>query len=287
MLFRLANFIQVLAFLFALAATAAVAEPTPASATGTPAPSPSPSGKPGATATIAPINTNRPTQGTNTGVVGPGVYQIENGFNATLFKGKGTPALYQMNTQFRAGLGNTTEISVQNPWYNWQGASHGAGDTMVELKWQFSSIKLGNGNDAVLAVIPNIIIPTGATAFRNPGPVGQIIMSADLPVGKNGQDWTINLAPSTVADPITGRRFVQVFAAAYYTYNITPTIQHFVEVSGYGPDRASGGAFLPSIDTGLEFLAGVDNQFDITVLKGLGTRGTDYLFTIGYSHRFR
>jgi hypothetical protein len=237
---------------------------------------------------VGPIGTNRPTQGTNTGVVGPGIVQLETGANLTVYKGGG-PILQQFQAQLRIGLGQNTEIDFTNPLYNGMSGQTGLGDTNVAFKWQVADWKTSDGT-AVFALVPNVTLRTGADAFRNPGTIGQLIFSADVPVGKSGQTLTLNLAPTSLVDGAQGRRFFQVFSAAYYTFPVNATTSSWVEVSAIGPDRSAGGVFLPSVDAGMAFLVGKapqDWQIDFDVLKGLGSRGTDWFLTIGLSHRFR
>lgn len=238
-------------------------------------------------AEVGAINTNRPTQGTNTGVVGPGTFQIETGCNLTTFKG-GAPSLSQFVAQFRIGLGSSTEVNISTPLHNrLHGAGvRGLGDTNVGFKWQMASWKTDDGT-ATFAIIPNATFRTGDPAFRNPGTVGQLILSADIPVGKPGQNLTLNLAGTSLVDGASQQRFGQVFGAAYYTFPVSPTTSAWVELSGFGPDASSGGAFIASVDTGMSFALGKDDAFDFDVLKGLGPRGADWFFTVGYSHRFR
>ncbi|HEY4002382.1 MAG TPA: hypothetical protein VGO93_26155, partial [Candidatus Xenobia bacterium] len=200
------------------------------------APAASASPTPTPTPTVSPISTNRPTFGTYTGVVGPRMFQVESGVSEETFKGGGT-SLFQVVTQFRYGTGNNTEIAFTNPLVNVQGGNAGIGDSSVYLKWDVGHYRMPAGT-SVIAVIPTLTIPTGAAAFRNAGDIGEVIISNDIPTGKNGQILGLNVAPASAVDPANGRRFGQFFYSAGEVIPVGGATYTWLEIAGFGPDAS-------------------------------------------------
>lgn len=231
------------------------------------------------------INPDRPSQSTGTAVVGPGVVQVETGVQVETFKGGAGPTLLQVPVELRFGTGANTEVSLTVPAFNAQGGFQGIGDDTLEMKWQVWHRSGPNGN-TVLALIPNVTFPAGASLFRNAGAVEQVIVSLDVPCGRAGQLLTLNVTPTSLVDPGTGQRFTQWFSVATYGFNVTSTVGMFTEVAALGPDQPVDGITETSADVGITWLASKDTQWDGMVVKGLSLRGPDVLWTVGYSHRF-
>jgi hypothetical protein len=236
--------------------------------------------QPAASATLAPIATDRPAFTNSSVVVPAGSSQAENGFEET--SGQGLNTVDAPETLIAFGLTAKTELRFDVPdyYYNLDGSGRnsGFGDLAFGVKQQLGPVR---GFDVSATVF--LSCPTGANAVSSGGydPGLQVAWSRAL-----NPKWTA-AGMFALYDPTQGntRNLTGQFTILI-DRQLTPLWDAFVE---YGGSYAEYGGTQQYIHFGTALKLGKrqQQQLDFHFGVGLTPAASDHFVGIGYSFRFQ
>lgn len=219
------------------------------------------------------INADRPGIADSSGVVGPGVFQLEFGLerdHGSDGRSIGTPLL------LRYGVSKALELRVEGDGYIHAPGASGFAPVSIGAKYHFADAPS-------LGVIAGISLPSGTGAQRSHTTNGDVVLTADINIGEK---WSLNPNIGGVSQDDGEGRFTAGIAALTVQYNVSDRTNVFVDGAAQTPERRRGGSSLIG-DAGAAWIVGRDTQFDVSI--GWGAHGTtppSVFIGAGVSRRF-
>ena len=236
------------------------------------------------------ISTDRPGLLFSSDTVDPGSLVTEWGIPAvTVDNAGGVDArLTSLVGLVRYGVVKGFELRLGAPLYNEIRVSAGGrtatergfGDLEIGAKWRVLD---KDGAQPSLALIPSVIVPTGAKSFTADHPVYQLNVMAEWNLA-NG--WGAGVLAGYLNGPSGGDRYSQETFGVSLGHSLPSP-----KWSAYGEavyvttnlDGASHSAFLGG---GIKYLVTHSLQLDLSFDRGLTSDSPDWLYGLGLSARF-
>ena len=250
------------------------------------APSPAPS-------PIPAIVTDRPGFLFSSLTVGRGTLQTEWGIPAvTVNDEAGVDArLTSLFGLVRYGVTDDFELRLDSPVYNESRVSvggrattdRGVGDLEIGAKWHLLD---NHGAQPSFALIPSVIVPTGATGFTADHPIYQLNAMAEWNLASG---WGIGALAGYLRGlngPSGGDRYGQgTFGLSLGRSLPSPKWSAYGEAV-YVATNLSGAGDSSFLGGGVKYLATNDVQLDLSFDRGLTSDSPDWLFGLGIAVRF-
>jgi hypothetical protein len=186
---------------------------------------------------------------------------------------------YSAGILLKADVGPGWEVSMGNDFLSYQNPDFGVSDLYLGAKWKFYE-----KSNLAIALSGYVDLPTGDTAFREPG----IEPTLSLLVSKKAGDFDIGFSiGSTYASDSTGEPCyfdLEMILDASYALDLKNTVGAFV--SGYDPDRKEGGKTRLMAGGSYTRTVTENHAVSLMVMKGLSDRGMDWACTVSYSFTF-
>lgn len=239
-----------------------------------------------------PLVTDRPDFTEASSTVGRGVAQLEFGYTfvydstggvSTRTQSWGEPLLrYGFLAdwlEFRIALFPVLQRTVQNG-----RRSHTSGTEDLYL-----GLKLGltpqAGIAPEMALIPQMFVPTGSTAFTN----DEVLPGVNWIYGWEINDWLSTAGSSQInrrIDDGTGRAYLEYAQSWTVAYTITEQLGAYTEWFALIPHSADTAQPQHYFNFGFTYLLSNDVQWDIRYGTGLNRAAEDYFIGTGFSIRF-
>ena len=250
-------------------------------------------GQPAAPPAPSPLVTDRPGLLFSSTTVGRGVVLTEWGIPAvTVDNAGGVDArLTSLVGLVRYGVTDAFELRLGGPVYNESRVrvggrtftDRGFGDLEIGAKWHLLE---NHGAQPSLALIPSVIVPTGAKDFTADHPVYQLNVMAEWNLAN---DWGAGALVGYLNGPSGGDR-----GSRYGQETLGVTLGRSLpspKWSAYGEAvyvvtnlaGASDSAFLGG---GIKYLVSNDAQLDLSFDRGLTSDSPDWLLGLGLAARF-
>lgn len=228
--------------------------------------------------------------------VGRGTLQTEWGIPAVTVNDAGgvDARLASLFGLVRYGVTDNFELRLDSPVYNESrvtiggrtATDHGVGDLEIGAKWHLLD---NHGAQPSFALIPSVIVPTGATGFTADHPVYQLNAMAEWNLASG---WGIGALAgylSGLNGPSGGDRYGQgTFGVSLGRSLPAPLAQTW---SAYGEavyvaTNLSGASDSSFLGGGVKYLVSNGVQLDLSFDRGLTADSPDWLFGFGISARF-
>jgi len=240
--------------------------------------------------TSSAIVTDRPGFLFSSVTVGRGVVQTEWGIPAvTVNDAAGVDArLASLFGLVRYGVTDNFELRLDSPVYNQSRISvggrsttdRGVGDLEIGAKWHLLD---NHGAQPSFALIPSVIVPTGATGFTADHPVYQLNAMAEWNLASG---WGIGALAGYLNGPSGGDRYGQeTFGVSLGRSLPSPKWSAYGEAV-YVTTNLSSASDSSFLGGGVKYLVSNDWQLDLSFDRGLTADSPDWLFGFGIAVRF-
>lgn len=219
------------------------------------------------------INADRPGIADSSGVVGPGIFQLEFGLerdHGSDGRSISTPLL------LRYGVSKALELRVEGDGYIHAPGASGFAPVSIGAKYHFADAPS-------MGVIASLSVPSGTGAQRSHTTNGDVLLTADINLGEK---WSLNPNIGGVTEDDGEGRFTAGIAALTVQYNLSDRANVFIDGAAQTPERRRGGSSL-IVDAGAAWIVGRNTQFDVSA--GWGAHGTtppNVFVGAGISRRF-
>ncbi len=238
----------------------------------------------------SPLVTDRPGFLFSSLTVGRGTLQTEWGIPAvTVNDAAGVDArLTSLFGLVRYGVTDSFELRLDSPVYNESrvtvggrtATDHGVGDLEIGAKWHLLD---NDGAQPSFALIPSVIVPTGATGFTADHPIYQLDAMAEWNLASG---WGIGALAGYLNGPSGGDRYGQgTFAVSLGRSLPSPKWSAYGEAV-YVTTNLSGASDSSFLGGGIKYLVSNDVQLDLSFDRGLTSDSPDRLFGLGIAVRF-
>ena len=237
------------------------------------------------------INADRPGIADGSGVLAPGIFQLEIGFQREFSKEDQVRTRVSfLPTLVRVGLGAGFEARVETNAYDWEkandagGTTHDSGWSPISVGAKYRIYDPEESRWPSLAVIGRVFPTSGSGAFGSHRFAGDLRLAADLDLSS-----TFSLNPNVGFaryEAEDGSSFAALTLAVTLTFLPSPRVQPFVDAGFQNPADAGSPASL-LIDTGIAYIIAPNVQLDVSL--GTGAHGpTPHTFvSFGVSVRTR
>jgi hypothetical protein len=239
------------------------------------------------------IVTDRPGFLFSSLTVGRGVVETEWGIPAVTVNaaaGVGT-RLTSLFGLVRYGVTDALELRLDSPVYNESrvtvggrtATGHGVGDLEVGAKWHLLD---NHGAQPSFALIPSVIVPTGASGFTADHPVYQLNAMAEWNLASG---WGIGALAgylSGLNSPSGGDRYGQGTFGVSLGRSLPSQKWSAYGEAVYVATNLAGASDSSFLGGGIKYLASNDLQLDLSFDRGLTADSPDWLFGLGIAIRF-
>lgn len=241
------------------------------------------------------INTDSPSLTNSAHCVGTGTVQVESGmyYLSSLAnpptrgprgrdEGGGSVAdQYAVPYLFRIGTSDDFELRFSGDLVQVQGPELGISDLTVGFKWRL----LDDPEGWSFAIMGNVEAPTGSGSFRGVAFAPGLTLITDRPLGED-TSLVLNASATLDREDVNGPSYIDWFAGACVTQQLTDEWSGYLELSTLGPDQATNGVFQTIADAGLSWTINKDFVFNMAVFRGLSNTGANWGGYVGYGAKF-
>jgi Putative MetA-pathway of phenol degradation len=237
------------------------------------------------------INADRPGIADGSGVLGPGILQLEVGFQREFTKeDQVRTRISFVPTLVRVGLGAGFEARVETNAYDWEktndvaGTTHDSGWSPISVGAKYRIYDPDESRWPSLAVIGRVFPTSGSGAFGSHRYAGDLRLAADLDLSS-----TFSLNPNVGFaryEAEGGSSFAALTLAVTLTFLPSPRVQPFVDAGFQNPADAGSPASL-LIDAGVAYIIAPNLQLDVSLGKGAHGPTPHTFVSFGVSVRTR
>jgi hypothetical protein len=238
----------------------------------------------------APLVTDRPGFLFSSLTVGRGVVQTEWGIPAVTVNDAGgvDARLASLFGLVRYGVTENFELRLDSPVYNQSrvtvggrtATDHGVGDLEVGAKWHLLD---NHGAQPSLALIPSVIVPTGASGFTTGHPVYQLNSMAEWNLASG---WGIGTLAGYLSSSSGGDRYGQGTFGVSLGRSLPSVKWSAYGEAVYVATNLSGAGDSSFLGGGVKYLVSNDVQLDLSFDRGLTADSPGWLFGLGIAVRF-
>lgn len=235
------------------------------------------------------INADRPGIADGSGVLAPGIFQLEVGIQREYTKeDQVRTRISFVPTLVRVGLGAGFEARVETNAYDWEktndaaGTIHDSGWSPISVGTKYRVYDPDESRWPSLAVIGRVFPTSGSGAFGSHRYAGDLRLAADLDLSS-----TFSLNPNVGFawyEAEDGSSFAALTLAATLTFLPSPRVQPFVDAGFQNPAGAGSPASL-LIDAGVAYIVAPNLQLDVSLGKGAHGPTPHTFVSVGVSVR--
>ncbi len=245
----------------------------------------------GQSAAPSPLVTDRPGFLFSSLTVGRGVVETEWGIPAVTVNAAAgvSTRLASLFGLVRYGVTDAFELRLDSPVYNEarvtvggrSATEHGLGDLEIGAKWHLLD---NHGAQPSFALIPSVVVPTGATGFTADHPIYQLNAMAEWNLASG---WGIGaLAGYGLNGASGGDRYGQGTFGVSLGRSLPSQKWSAYGEAVYVATNLSGASDSSFLGGGVKYLISNDVQLDLSFDRGLTSDSPDWLFGFGISARF-